>query len=335
LLFLGGKVSKLYASIFLVFFICSFASADEQNLSSSDDSGQTPIDLSRPVEEPPIAGRLFFRIDPDSSKRIPFIETFGTGAGSIIESGVFGYGKGVYNERCVKGTKGAATQYVPYATSEECKNEFSKVKAGQRIEMTGSRGAWIDGWGYAFNCTSLKILPPDPATIRENTLGKVFKRVDESTLKKLVTDTKAFGESWQTPNGTIWGDVLVTPDGEPVRTSCSTAKAMCEKIGGRLPSKADFENVSSYMVNACGDYAPGMLPSFAKDTGTTSQDPWRESLLSRHFCTSTVEYYVTYPGEKPRPHTQIFMVNSGDFTNPEDGDTRSQRPAEVRCIVTP
>ncbi len=43
-----------------------------------------------------------------------------------------------------------------------------------------------------------------------------------------------FGESWKTPDGIIWGDVLAAAD-QP------QAAQVCEKFGGRLPTKDDLK----------------------------------------------------------------------------------------------
>ncbi|MGK5089878.1 hypothetical protein WDW86_20190 [Bdellovibrionota bacterium FG-2] len=45
-----------------------------------------------------------------------------------------------------------------------------------------------------------------------------------------------FGESWKTPDGMIWGDVLAAAD-QP------QAAQICEKLGGRLPTRDDVKHL--------------------------------------------------------------------------------------------
>jgi hypothetical protein len=99
-------------------------------------------------------------------------------------------------------------------------------------------------------------------------------------------DSPVFGTAWQAPDGTVWASRQLpdsySNDADPAETHFayhSFAMAACEKVGGQLPSLADYSRLIEYF------YPPGlgftsmtdadyrdlqtMFPDFGGDMATT------------------------------------------------------------------
>jgi hypothetical protein len=100
---------------------------------------------------------------------------------------------------------------------------------------------------------------PTPQCTKENTTN-VTKNFQCITLKGGVfrrIHHKTFGWSWLTANGAIWSDILVDDKGNHDFTQ-DQGKEMCQKLGGKLPSKDDFRAADNLgFLEVFSDFGPG------------------------------------------------------------------------------
>lgn len=74
-------------------------------------------------------------------------------------------------------------------------------------------------------CSRLNLRSAQPGVRCETSKGAIFER---------VSSRAQWGESWRGPDGLVWTDVVD-------RTSQWIAVRNCKRLGGRLPSREDFE----------------------------------------------------------------------------------------------
>jgi hypothetical protein len=62
----------------------------------------------------------------------------------------------------------------------------------------------------------------------------------------LITSYPELGESWQDESGLIWGDILKNADGSKAKLTQAEASKRCSKIGARLPTQQEAEQLWKY-----------------------------------------------------------------------------------------
>lgn len=101
---------------------------------------------------------------------------------------------------------------------------------------------------------------------KDTETGHTFTKLEPKDLKLLgILNLAAFGEAWQDPSGTIWGNTARNKDGSARKMNHATAKDYCATIGATLPTIDQFERLASYMGYLPGDpeqsqYKPQVLP---------------------------------------------------------------------------
>ena len=66
----------------------------------------------------------------------------------------------------------------------------------------------------------------------------------------------AMGETWKSPGGTVWGELELNADGSSVFVNIEKANAICASKGGRLPTRAEWQELAGCFDKLTGNTAP-------------------------------------------------------------------------------
>lgn len=137
----------------------------------------------------------------------------------------------------------------------------------------------------------IRELSPLPST-RTTISGHTFKQ---------VADRPELGNAWKDESGVIWGDMIVDQDGKALELSQQGAAAYCNKIGGHLPTQAQYLKLTEYLgAKSVDGYNPEVLPNLIENIFWTSS-VLPESTLSARIILGSTGRFGNFPRDNGLP----------------------------------